>query len=99
LRWLSLTCDVLAFLAKAGLNRRIIQLKPKQAFDPVDSIFCLQSGHAKLSIVSEKDKETTVTLFAVGDSVGEESLATVGGLRLATATAITSLAIPRSERQ
>jgi CRP/FNR family cyclic AMP-dependent transcriptional regulator len=96
--------DVLAFLAEAGLGRRIIELKPKQAFfsqgGPADSIFYLQSGRAKLTVVSERGKEATITLFVVGDFVGEESLATVGGLRLATATAITActaLEIAREE--
>jgi CRP/FNR family transcriptional regulator, cyclic AMP receptor protein len=96
--------DAPAFLAEAGLGRRIIQFKPKQAFfsqgGPADSIFYLQSGRAKLTVFSENGKEATITLFAVGDFVGEESLATVGGLRLATATAITAcnaLEIERGE--
>jgi CRP-like cAMP-binding protein len=86
--------DAPAFLAESGLGRRIIQLKPKQAFfsqgGPADSIFYLQSGRAKLTVFSENGKEATITLFAVGDFIGEESLASIGGLRLATATAITA---------
>jgi CRP-like cAMP-binding protein len=95
--------DAPAFLAEAGLGRRIIQLKPKQAFfsqgGPADSIFYLQSGRAKLTVFSENGKEATITLFAVGDFVGEESLATVGGLRLATATAITACTALKIERE
>jgi CRP-like cAMP-binding protein len=95
--------DAPAFLAEAGLGRRIIQLKPKQAFfsqgGPADSIFYLQSGRAKLTVFSEKGKEATIALFAVGDFVGEESLATVGGLRLATATAITACTALKIERE
>ena len=95
--------DAPAFLAEAGLGRRIIQLKPKQAFfsqgGPADSIFYLQSGRAKLTVFSEKGKEATITLFAVGDFVGEESLATVGGLRLATATAVTACTALKIERK
>ena len=95
--------DAPAFLAEAGLGRKIIQLKPKQAFfsqgGRADSIFYLQSGRAKLTVVSEKGKEATITLFAVGDFVGEESLATVGGLRLATATAITACTALKIERE
>jgi CRP/FNR family transcriptional regulator, cyclic AMP receptor protein len=97
-----LAFDAPAFLAEAGLGRKIVQLKPKQAFfsqgGPADSIFYLQSGRAKLTVVSEKGKEATITLFAVGDFVGEESLAMVGGLRLATATAITACAALKIER-
>ena len=95
--------DAPGFLAEAGLGRRIIQLKPKQAFfsqgGPADSIFYLQSGRAKLTVFSEKGKEATITLFAIGDFVGEESLATVGGLRLATATAITACTALKIERE
>jgi CRP/FNR family transcriptional regulator, cyclic AMP receptor protein len=95
--------DAPAFLAEAGLGRRIIQLKPKQAFfsqgGTADSIFYLQSGRAKLTVFSENGKEATIALFAVGDFVGEESLATVGGLRLATATAITACTALKIERE
>jgi len=95
------TFDSAAFLAKAGLGRSIVQLKPKQAFfsqgDPADSIFYLQSGRAKLTVVSKNGKEATITLFAAGDFVGEESLATVSGLRLATATAVTACAALKIE--
>jgi CRP/FNR family cyclic AMP-dependent transcriptional regulator len=95
--------DALAFLAKAGLGRKIIELKPKQAFfsqgGRADSIFYLQSGRAKLTVFSEKGKEATITLFAVGDFIGEESLATVGGLRLATATAVSACTALKIERE
>jgi CRP/FNR family transcriptional regulator, cyclic AMP receptor protein len=98
-----LAFDAPAFLAEAGLGRKIVQLKPKQAFfsqgGPADSIFYLQSGRAKLTVVSENGKEATITLFAVGDFVGEESLATVGGLRMATATAITACSALKIERE
>jgi CRP-like cAMP-binding protein len=40
-----------------------------------------------------------ITLFAVGDFIGEESLATAGGLRLATATAVTACTALKIERE
>jgi CRP/FNR family transcriptional regulator, cyclic AMP receptor protein len=96
--------DALGFLAKAGLGRRIIQLKPKQAFfsqgSPSDAVFYLQKGRAQLTVVSKNGKEATIALLSVGDFVGEESIAGVVGLRLATATAITpctALKIKREE--
>ena len=98
-----LAFDAPSFLAEAGVGRKIVQLKPKQAFfsqgGPADCIFYLQSGRAKLTVVSENGKEATIVLFAVGDFVGEESLATVGGLRLATATAITACSALKIERE
>jgi CRP/FNR family transcriptional regulator, cyclic AMP receptor protein len=96
--------DTAAFLASAGLGRRIAQFKPNQLLfsqgDPADSIFYLQRGRAKLTVVSAAGKEATITLLAVGDFVGEESIAGAVGLRLATATAITActaLKIDRNE--
>jgi CRP-like cAMP-binding protein len=95
--------DAAAFLAEAGLGRKILRLKPKQAFfsqgAQADSIFYLQSGRAKLTVVSKNGKEATITLFSIGDFIGEESLAAVSGLRLATATAITACTALKIEKK
>jgi CRP/FNR family cyclic AMP-dependent transcriptional regulator len=94
--------DAGAFLEKAGLGRKIVELKPKQAFfsqgGPADSIFYLQKGRAKLTVVSKSGKEATLTLLSAGDFVGEESIAGAVGLRLATATAITACTALEIER-
>jgi CRP/FNR family transcriptional regulator, cyclic AMP receptor protein len=96
--------DPETFLAHAGLGRRIVQLKARETFfvqgSPADSIYYLQKGRAKLTVVSSTGKEATITLLTAGDFVGEECLAGVIGLRLATATAIgacTALKIERAE--
>jgi CRP/FNR family transcriptional regulator, cyclic AMP receptor protein len=96
--------DAVSFLANAGLGRKVVQLKPNRTFfsqgSPADSIFYLQKGRAKLTVVSKAGKEATIALLFVGDFVGEESLATLGGLRIASATAITActaLKIDRTE--
>ncbi len=95
--------DTADFLANAGLGRRIIRVKAKQVFfsqgSPADSIFYLQKGRAKLTVISEKGKEATITLLSAGDFVGEESIAGPTGLRLATATAITNCTMLNIERQ
>jgi CRP/FNR family transcriptional regulator, cyclic AMP receptor protein len=94
--------DAAAFLASAGLGRRIIQLAPKDSLflqgDPADSVFYLQTGRARVTVVSAAGKEATITLFSAGDFVGEEALATVAGLRLATATAITACTVLKIRR-
>jgi CRP/FNR family cyclic AMP-dependent transcriptional regulator len=95
--------DAAAFLASAGLGRRIIQLAPKEPFfsqgDPADSVFYLQKGRAKVAVVSAAGKEATITLLSAGDFVGEEALATMAGLRLTTATAITACTALRISRR
>jgi CRP-like cAMP-binding protein len=99
-----MTFDLATFLATAGIGRRIVQLKPKQTFftqgSSADSIFYLQTGRAKLTVVSHEGKEATIALLVPGEFVGEESLASVGALHLATASAITAcaaLSIDRGE--
>ncbi|WP_420238389.1 Crp/Fnr family transcriptional regulator [Telmatobacter bradus] len=86
------TFDAAAFLANAGLGRKMVELKPKQTFftqgDPADAVFYLQKGRAKLTVVSAVGKEATITLLSKGDFVGEASLAAIAGLHLATATAV-----------
>ena len=96
--------DVAAFLTNAGLGRRIVQLAPKMAFftqgDPADSVFYLQKGRAKVTVVSAAGKEATITIVAAGEFVGEGALASASGLRLSTATAVTgctALKIGRDE--
>jgi len=84
--------DPAAFLSQTGLGRRIVDVNPGDNFfaqgDQADSVFYLQKGRAKLTVVSHNGKEATITLLSTGDFVGEESLAAVPGLRLSTATAI-----------
>jgi CRP-like cAMP-binding protein len=94
--------DTTAFLASAGLGRKVIQFAPKEAFfsqgDPADAVFYLQQGRAKVTVVSASGKEATITLLAAGDFVGEEALAAMPGLRLATATAVTACTALRISR-
>jgi CRP/FNR family cyclic AMP-dependent transcriptional regulator len=96
--------DAPAFLASAGVGRRIVRLKAREAFfsqgSEADSIFFLQEGRAKLTVFSSAGKEATLALLFAGDFIGEESIAVAMGIRLATATAITActaLKIDRAE--
>ena len=95
--------DPADFLANAGLGRRIVQLKAKRVFfaqgNAADCVFYLQSGRAKLTVVSNQGKEATITLLVPGDFVGEESIAGTAGLRLATATAITNCVALKIDRE
>ena len=93
-----------SFLQRLGLGRTIVELKSQQTFfcqgDSADSVFYLQKGRARVTVVSQRGKEATITLLSAGDFVGEESLAAIPGLRMATATAVntcTALKISRNE--
>jgi CRP/FNR family cyclic AMP-dependent transcriptional regulator len=96
--------DTASFLANSGLGRKIVEVKAKRPFftqgNHADAIYYLQKGRAKLTVVSQSGKEATITLLSAGDFIGEESIASIGGLRMATATAITgcvALKIDRTE--
>jgi CRP-like cAMP-binding protein len=90
-------------LFKAGLGKNTVQVNARRAFfrqgDVADCVFYLQSGRVKLTVVSKDGKEATIALLAAGDFVGEESIAGNAGLRLATATAISSSTALRIERR
>ncbi len=96
--------DASAFLANAGLGRRVVQVEAKQTFfsqgDPADSVFYLQKGRTSITVVSKSGKEATIAILSEGEFVGEGALAAAPGLRLSTATAIiacTALKISRDE--
>jgi CRP-like cAMP-binding protein len=99
-----MTFDLSTFLEEAGMGRKLVHLKPKQVFfsqgNSADAIFYLQTGRAQLTVVSPDGKEATIALLSPGQFIGEESLASIGALHLATATAIeicTALEIAREE--
>ena len=95
--------DAAAFLMSTGLGRKIVHVAPMQHFfsqgDPADSIFYLQKGRAKVTVVSQAGKEATITLLSAGDFVGEGALAAVPGLRLSTATALTACTVLKISRE
>jgi CRP/FNR family cyclic AMP-dependent transcriptional regulator len=95
--------DPARFLAAAGVPRRVIHVKANHVFfsqgEPADSIFFLDAGRAKLTVVSERGKEATVRLVSAGDFVGEESLAGLAECHIATATAVTPCRVLRLDRK
>ncbi len=90
------------YLANAGLGRKIVHLKAKDVFfvqgSKCESVYYLQKGRAKITIVSAAGKEATISLLSEGDFIGEECVAGVAGPRLATATAITACTAMKTER-
>jgi CRP-like cAMP-binding protein len=94
--------DPAFYLRNDGEGRKIVHIKAKQHFflqgGSADSIFYLVTGRAKLTVVSKKGKEATVTLLAAGDFLGEESLTVVGTIRTATASALVACVALKIER-
>jgi CRP-like cAMP-binding protein len=90
------------FLGHEGPGRRLVHHKASGVFfsqgTESNCVFYLMSGRAKLTVVSKSGKEATITLLTTGDFIGEEAIAGAGGLRLATASAITECSAMRIGR-
>jgi CRP-like cAMP-binding protein len=82
--------DVEAFLASAGLSRRVAQFKKRAIVfsqgDPCDAVMYIQKGAVQLSVVSASGKQAIVATLGAGDFFGE-SVLTGQLLRMGTATA------------
>ena len=91
------------YLSTEGKGRNFVRLKTKQLFfsqgSAAGSVFYLQSGRAKLTVVSKRGKEATVTLLAAGDFFGEEAIVGVDPVRPASALAITVCVALEVERE
>ena len=95
--------DVEEFLDSAGVSRRVVRFaRGARAFAqgaPATSVFYIQSGQVKLSVVSTAGKEAVVAVLGPGDFFGEGCLAGQPR-RMGTATAIeptTALRIGKDE--
>jgi CRP/FNR family transcriptional regulator, cyclic AMP receptor protein len=95
--------DAAAFLASSGLGRTIVHLGNKDlAFsqgDTADSVFYIQSGRIRLSVIARTGKEATVALLGVGEFCGEECIASSHPVRVASASAITPTVLLKIDRK
>ena len=91
------------FLAESGLGKTLLGLSKKQILfsqgDDADSVFFVQQGRMKLTVVSKNGKEATIALLGPGDFVGEDCVAAANAKRLASAVSITECALLRIERK
>jgi CRP/FNR family cyclic AMP-dependent transcriptional regulator len=93
--------DPKAFLAKADGGRSISKYRTHQIVfaqgDPADSVFYIQDGKVKLTVVSEQGKEAVVAILGADEFCGEGCLAGQPR-RMATAVAMTECEIMRLEK-
>ena len=93
--------DVAVFLSTVDGGRSVSNYRKNQKIfaqgDAADSVFYVQDGQVKLSVISELGKEAVVALHQKGDFFGEGCLSGQI-LRLATATAITDCVITRIDK-
>jgi len=95
--------DPKTFLANVGVGRSLRQYRPKQTIfsqgDRADSVFYIQDGTARLSVVSTHGKVATIALLGDGDFLGEECIASDQPVRMATASATTSCSVLKIEKR
>src|ERR1700752_1638408 len=93
--------DLEAFLAKANGGRATFVCRTNQPLfsqgEPADSVFYIQEGKVKLTVLSEQGKEAIVAILGTGDFCGEGCLAGQPR-RMATAAAMEESAIMRLEK-
>jgi CRP-like cAMP-binding protein len=93
--------DVRAFLDSAGISRRIVRYARASVVfaqgGPANSVFYIQEGGVKLSVLSRRGREAIVAMLAPGDFFGEGCLA--GQLlRMGTATALVPTTVLRIQK-
>jgi len=90
--------DPEVFLSKVNGGHSISNYQPSQIVfsqgDPAESVFYIQTGKVKVTVLSEQGKEAVVALLGAGDFVGEGCLAGQTR-RLATVSAMTECVIAR----
>ena len=71
--------DPNVFLATIGEGRKIVAVPKRQMIfaqgDPADSVFFIQKGKVRLTVVSHTGKEATIGIVTEGNCVGEGALA------------------------
>jgi CRP-like cAMP-binding protein len=99
----SLLFDPADYLARAGVGRRVVDLKSKQTVfaqgDQADSVFYIQKGTIKVSVLSARSKEATLALLNAGEFFGESSIPAANSLRVTTATAETPCNLLKIDRK
>jgi CRP-like cAMP-binding protein len=94
--------DLKSFLYSAGVARRIVRFAPSAVIfaqgSRATSVWYVQSGRVKLSVVSSAGKEAVVGLLSPGDFFGEGCLAGQPR-RMGTATALEDVTALRINKQ
>jgi CRP-like cAMP-binding protein len=88
--------DAQVFLAKVGEGKSILQFKKGQNVfvqgDPADTVFYIQKGRIKLTVLSDHGKEAVVGILAPGQFFGEGCM-NGHKLRISTTTAMENCVI------
>jgi len=94
--------DPKSFLATIGVGRKVVVFPKKEAVfaqgDAADSVFYIQEGKVRLTVVSKIGKEATLGILGEGEFFGEGGLAGQP-LRMGSATAMTDCELLRIDKK
>ena len=94
--------DTKTFLSTINGGRKIVAFAKKQTIfvqgDPSDTVFYIQKGKIKLTVVSQIGKEATIGILKEGDFFGEGCL-TGQPRRLCSATAMTDCFVMKIDKK
>jgi CRP-like cAMP-binding protein len=95
--------DPEVFLQQIGTGRTLLELRKKQVVfsqgDIADSVYFIQKGRVRLSLVSKSGKEATLALMGAGDFVGEECISASHPRRLTTATTMAECTVLKIKKR
>ena len=94
--------DLKKFLATIGEGRKAVAFLKKQTIftqgDAADSVFYIQAGKVRLTVLSEIGKEATLGILSEGEFFGEGGLAGQP-LRMGSATAMTDCEVLQIDKK
>jgi CRP/FNR family transcriptional regulator, cyclic AMP receptor protein len=94
--------DPKAFLATIGQGRTVVAFPKRQTIfkqgEAADTVFYIQEGKVRLTVVSERGKEATLGILSNGEFFGEGGLAGQR-LRMGSAIAMTDCELLRIDKK
>jgi CRP/FNR family cyclic AMP-dependent transcriptional regulator len=97
----ALTFDPEMFLQRIGKSKSVREYKNKELIfeqgEVADSMFYVEAGDVKLTVVSKRGKKAVIAIFRQGDFFGEGCLGT-SSLRMSSAMAVHLAIITRVEK-
>src|SRR5579859_255976 len=91
------------FLKKLQNGKSVKEFRDGQTVfaqgDPADTVFYLQKGRIKMTVVSDRGKEAVIGMVDPGQFFGESSLVAGHPLRMATATSMGHSTVLRFEKE
>jgi CRP-like cAMP-binding protein len=87
------------YLTKGGFGKTILQVRKNEGIfsqgEPGDTVFYVQKGKVKLTVVSPTGKEATIAILGAGHFLGEECITSDQPMRTCSSKALTPCTLLR----